>query len=118
METLTLEVPYPPSINHYWRRVGPRTLISKRGREFRREVCLILRTRGVKPLRGAINVDVTIHPPDRRRRDADNILKALLDALEHGGAYEDDSQIVDLAIHKRYPIKGGKTIVLINETHG
>ena len=29
---MVLTLPYPPSINHYWRRVGPRTLISREGR--------------------------------------------------------------------------------------
>ena len=26
---MVLTLPWPPSINHYWRRVGPRTLISR-----------------------------------------------------------------------------------------
>ncbi len=30
-----VELPYPPSVNHYWRRVGDRTLISREGRKFR-----------------------------------------------------------------------------------
>jgi crossover junction endodeoxyribonuclease RusA len=60
-------------------------------------------------------VDVIVHPPDRRRRDVDNCLKSLLDALQHGGAYQDDSQIVRLSIEKRKPIKGGLTIVQIQE---
>ncbi|TWU43995.1 Crossover junction endodeoxyribonuclease RusA [Novipirellula aureliae] len=72
----------------------------------------------VRPITGSLSVDVLIHPPDRRRRDIDNVLKALLDALQHGGAYEDDNQIVDLSIHKRCPIKGGKAIVRIEETDG
>ncbi len=32
---IELELPYPPSVNHYWRRVGARTLISRGGRAFR-----------------------------------------------------------------------------------
>jgi crossover junction endodeoxyribonuclease RusA len=39
-------------------------------------------------------------PPDRRRRDLDNLLKPTLDALQHGGVYEDDSQ-VDLLVVRR-----------------
>jgi len=58
---------------------------------------------------------VIVHPPDRRRRDVDNCLKSLLDSLQHGGAYQDDSQIVRLSIEKRKPIKGGLTIVQIQE---
>jgi hypothetical protein len=32
-------------------------------------------------------MSIIVHPPDRRRRDIDNVQKALLDALQHGGAY-------------------------------
>jgi len=39
-------------------------------------------------------------PPDRRRRDLDNLLKSVLDALEHAGVYADDSQ-VDLLVVRR-----------------
>jgi len=38
---LKVELPYPPSINHYWRRVGPKTLISREGRLFRASVVAI-----------------------------------------------------------------------------
>ncbi|GIW56688.1 MAG: hypothetical protein KatS3mg082_3092 [Nitrospiraceae bacterium] len=41
--------------------------------------------------------------------------RALLDALQHGGAYADDSQIVQLAIEKREPVEGGKTVVRIRK---
>jgi crossover junction endodeoxyribonuclease RusA len=58
-------------------------------------------------------VQVQIHPPDNRRRDIDNVQKALLDAMQHGGAYRDDSQIVRLSIEKCEPVAGGKTIVQI-----
>lgn len=109
------ELPYPPSVNHYWRRVGARTLISRGGRAFRQAVCAILAARGVRPLAGPLALEIVIYPPDRRRRDIDNVQKALLDALQHGGAYGDDSQIIRLAIEKGEPVDGGKTTVRINE---
>lgn len=109
------ELPYPPSVNHYWRRVGARTLISRGGRAFRQAVCTILAVGGVQPLAGRLEMEIVVHPPDRRRRDIDNVQKALLDALQHGGAYEDDSQIVRLAIEKGDPVDGGRTLVRINE---
>lgn len=108
---LELELPYPPSVNHYWRRVGARTLISRGGRAFRQTVCSILAAKGVRPLSGPLVVDVTVFPPDRRRRDIDNVQKALLDALQHGGAYLDDNQIVRLTIERGGPVDGGKTLV-------
>ena len=110
---LSFELPYPPSINHYWRRVGSRTLISREGRRFRDRVMAILAAMRVRPLTGQLAVEVDAYPPDNRRRDIDNIQKALLDAMQHGGAYADDSQIVRLSIEKREPVNGGRTIVRI-----
>ena len=123
METLSnnnghsfvLDLPWPPSVNHYWRRVGNRTLISKEGRRFRKRVLATLSARKHEPMTGTLAVRVVAHPPDRRRRDLDNITKALLDALEHGGIYEDDSQIDRLEIVRASVIKSGAVIVEINE---
>jgi crossover junction endodeoxyribonuclease RusA len=58
-------------------------------------------------------VHVTAHPPDRRRRDLDNAMKALLDALGHGGVYEDDGQIDRLEIERGTVVPGGKVVVRI-----
>ena len=110
-----VELPYPPSINHYWRRVGHHTLISRTGRAFRAEVVAILARRRVLRLDGPLEIEIDLHTPDRRRRDVDNALKSLLDALQHGGAYADESQIVRLEVTKRQPASGGKTLVRIRK---
>src|SRR5262249_19038810 len=73
------ELPYPPSLNHSWRHVGPRTLISRQGRVFRVKVCSLLAARGIRPLSGSLAVRIRVHPPDERRRDIDNLPKSLLD---------------------------------------
>ena len=114
---IQLDLPYPPSVNHYWRRVGARTLISRGGRAFRQSVCSILAASDIQPCAGALEVRIDLFPPDRRRRDVDNIQKALLDALEHGGAYFDDNQIVHLDTWKHEPVPGGKAVVRISQ-HG
>lgn len=90
---IEVELPYPPSVNHYWRMVGSRVLISREGRAFRERVCPILTASRVETLLGRLAVRIEVYPPDRRRRDIDNVQKAVLDALEKGGTYEDDSQI-------------------------
>lgn len=110
---LNFVLPWPPSINHYWRHVGARTLISREGRRFRERVIAILAAQGVRPLSGKLFVQIDAFPPDNRRRDLDNVLKSLLDALQHGGAYVDDSQIVRLSIDKCESVAGGKTLVHI-----
>ncbi|MBU0741506.1 RusA family crossover junction endodeoxyribonuclease, partial [bacterium] len=53
--------------------------------------------------------------PDRQRRDIDNVQKALLDALQHGGLYTDDSQIKKLNIEMRGAVRGGRTLVRLEE---
>ena len=110
---LEFELPYPPSVNHYWRRVGARTIISRGGRAFRQTVCSILATRQFETMVGPLVVDVIVYPPDRRRRDIDNVLKSLLDSLEHGGAFHDDSQVVDLHVRKSNIVADGKVTVRI-----
>ena len=111
----TVELPYPPSVNHYYRRVGPRTLISREGRTYRDRVAVMLMGLGVRPLRGPLRMRIEVHPPDNRRRDLDNLLKSLWDALQHGGAYHDDSQVVRFEVEKRETIPNGKVIVSIEE---
>lgn len=112
---LELELPYPPSVNHYWRHFRGRTVISHNGLIFRDAVRAILARCGVRPLAGRLAVSIEAFPPDRRRRDLDNLLKALGDALEHGGAFHDDNQIVWLLIEKATVVRGGKVVVRITE---
>jgi crossover junction endodeoxyribonuclease RusA len=115
VKVVELELPYPPSVNHYWRRVGARTLISRGGRAFREAVCAILAAYSVRPLDGPLEVQIELYPPDRRCRDVDNAQKALLDALEHGGLFHDDSQVVHLDTWKRNIVVGGKTLVRVRK---
>jgi len=113
MTTVTL--PYPPSVNHYYRRVGPRTLISREGRAYRDRVAVVLMGLGVRPLRGPLHMRIEVYPPDNRRRDLDNLQKSLWDALQKGGAYHDDSQVVRFEVEKRQVVPNGKVVVGIEE---
>lgn len=113
--TQVFELPYPPSVNHYWRRVGFRTLISRGGRRYRRDVVALLAAGRAAPLRGRLELVVHVFPPDRRRRDLDNLQKALFDALQHAGVYGDDSQIDRLDVRRGPVVPGGKVLVQVTE---
>lgn len=52
---------------------------------------------GVRPMEGEVEFAAVVRMPDRRRADADNILKGLLDAL-NGVAWRDDSQVTRLTM--------------------
>ena len=114
---MPLTLPYPPSVNHYWRRVGLHTLISREGRTFRRNVCALLGGGGMRrpPSSGRIALAMDAFPPDRRRRDLDNIQKPVLDALEHAGVYADDSQIDLLVTRRREAVPEGRLLVTVDE---
>jgi crossover junction endodeoxyribonuclease RusA len=115
---ITLVLPYPPSVNTYWRHLskGPlagRTLISERGRDFRKavaETLLVERIR--KAPEGNLAVTIEARMPDKRKRDLDNIPKAVLDALTHCGFWVDDSLIDDLRVW-RSDRTGGEVIVTV-----
>ena len=115
-EPVTIILPWPPSENRYRRtiRMGNqcRPIISREGRAYRKAVqSVVLATSEPWPLLGRLAVEITACPPDRRRRDLDNVLKATLDALEHAGVYEDDYQIDDLHIMRGCVVKGGELLV-------
>ena len=59
-----------------------------------------------------IRMEVIAYPPDKRRRDLDNLGKSLLDSLQHAGLYQDDSQI-DYLSFERMPEFLGKVVVYI-----
>ena len=113
MNQISLNLPWPPSVNAYWRspNKGPlagRTLISEKGRAYRTNVLAavsnhcFLTHQEARPLIPCARLAVALYayPPDRRRRDIDNLPKAALDALTHAGVWADDEQIDFLSIQR------------------
>ena len=110
---IELNLPYPPSINHYFSYYQGRPVLSKDARAYRHQVRRIAIARGIKPLMGKLAVRIEIAPPDDRRRDCDNVQKAVLDALQHAGLFWDDSQVVWLlSIKYEQQANGGVKVML------
>lgn len=113
---MTLVLPWPPSVNSYYRSVNKgalagRVLISQAGRDYRRAVEDLIGRRGLDTLTGRLAVEIEAFPPDRRRRDLDNLLKGLLDSLVHSQAILDDHLIDELTIRRGPICKGGRVTV-------
>lgn len=99
---ITLSLPYPPTVNHYWRHIvigrSVRAVISAQGRQYK-AVCSAMARRqwaGRETLACPLAVEITFYPPDRRKRDLDNLPKSLFDSLTDAGVWKDDSLIQDL----------------------
>lgn len=78
-------------------------LLSQKGRQYKTQAELEMLEQNVqkgdKTKRYEVLIDA--YPPDRRRRDLDNILKPILDVMEAYGVYGDDSQIDLLIVRRR-----------------
>lgn len=106
----TLTLPYPPSVNSYYGNTRPvRVYIKKKGRDYRKFVVNNFNTSN--SLTQRLQVEISLFPPDKRKRDLDNILKCLLDSLTHSGVYKDDSQIDILIVRRKEVVKNGSCIV-------
>lgn len=73
---LELTIPFPPSVNRVYRNLRGRTLISREGRAYRKDVCALLAGGGFRqpPLGGRIALSMDAFPPDRRWKDMDPTL--------------------------------------------
>lgn len=124
METQKLELPWPPSANHYTRyRViaapGKKPFVSTyksaKGQAFQREVIdLYGRPTPLFPDERLFMV-VTLCPPDRRRLDIDNRLKPLIDSLEAARLFKNDSQIDFLCVRRGERRTDGFCLVFVGE---
>ena len=110
------QLPFPPSMNTYWRNFRGRTVISKAGRQFREDVIQYVIDNNI-PKFGDKKLKITLilRPRDKRKIDIDNRIKAVLDALEHAGVFDDDFQVDHIEMIRGEPLKGGLLHVCIEE---
>ena len=111
-----LILPFPPSMNSYWRNFRGRTVLSKSGREYKTAVAEYVSQNNVpKYGESKLRITMILRPRDKRKTDLDNRIKAVLDALEHAGVFNDDFQVDHLEMIRGEPLKGGLSHVVIEE---
>ena len=118
------KMPYPPSINRYWQtslrksrnpHTGQITTVKAVGKRkevanYFKQVYYTLNLQRLQPQLKAerLKIELFIYPPDNRKRDLDNVLKAILDALQYAKVFTDDFQIWKLLVERREVKKGGE----------
>jgi len=93
-------LPWPVTVNAYYRSTPGGVKISSRGRAFANEVESCVHEQGGMRLSCRVSLRVELYPQTRRKYDADNVLKSLLDSLEKAGVLENDEQVWDLRVIK------------------
>ena len=102
-KALLLTLPWPPSANTYWRRNGSRYFISPKGQDYRQYVLIdAIHGRNYFDKDSRIKLIIEAYPPDKRKRDLDNLFKSLLDSLQFARVFPDDNQI-DILYIQRMP---------------
>lgn len=90
-----LTLPYPPSVNHYWRHAGHgRMVLTDEAAQYKADVSDRCTQYGLQPHDGPVGLRIHVYRPIKRG-DLDNTLKAALDSLK-GFAYEDDAQVTEI----------------------
>lgn len=115
MQEFFFTAPYPPSVNHYWLTRGRYKFLSDKARAFATNVAKLLPAQTTFFGTSLVSLEIAVYPPDKRKRDIDNILKPILDALAKAGVYTDDSQVHKILIYKCEPCKNGKIEIKIKK---
>ena len=113
---LVLSLPLPPSVNSYRTVYRGMMRLSKEGRAFKAAVAdYVVEYRVPKLGDSKLRVSMVLFPRDKRKIDIDNRIKAVLDALQDAGVFNDDFQVDELSIVRGKTIKGGAIRVLIEQ---
>jgi len=110
-------LPYPPSVNNYYVKTQRGVFISAKGKKFCEQVAeaVMQQMPGVN-ISEPVFMEVVLFPPDNRRRDVDNYLKSLMDAITHTSFWSDDCLVDQLFIYRgEVSSKNGHCLVIVTD---
>ncbi len=116
---MNITVPWPPfSTNHIWRtsRLG-HTYLEPAAKDYKEMVTLRVKLAvqaGSRCPDGPLALSLWVYPPDRRRRDLDNMCKLVQDSI-FAGLDADDSRVSELHVYRRDAVKAAYIAVCIEE---
>tara|TARA_R110001606_G_scaffold168710_2_gene313435 strand:+ start:1152 stop:1514 length:363 start_codon:yes stop_codon:yes gene_type:complete len=107
-----LLLPYPPSVNALWRNAGGRTYKTKRYTDWAADAARHISLQDkIETIRTPVQVELAVGRPDKRRRDIDNVVKAVFDLLEHHEILENDSLVHDFRAYWSHEVVGVQVII-------
>ena len=106
-------LPFPPSVNRLWRFSGPRMYRTKVYTEWADDAVRHLQQQQApsSPIDYPVALELAVGRPDARKRDIDNVNKAVLDLLEHVQILENDHHVHDLRSYWSDQVVGVQVII-------
>ena len=120
----TLTLPWPPSVNGYWRSIvrgrgkaaRPTQILSERARDYLQACAAAIYEQGHPPIFDTrVRITEHFYPPTKRGYDIDNYRKGYRDALVKCGVLADDELIYEDHGRKCSPAKGNGRIEITIE---
>lgn len=112
---LELVLPFPPSVNNTWEIAGKKIIIKPHVVKFRHtaRAMAIRQARGRAMICEPVCVWMVFYPPDKRRRDLDNLPKSVFDVLTKAKIWQDDKLVHEMHLKWGEEVPLGKAIVKI-----
>lgn len=110
-----LELPWPVSLNAYYRIRQNRIMVTAEARNYRQKACFLAYRLRRAFWHDKIYLKIEAYPPNKRKFDIDNVLKCLIDSLQEAKIFENDSQIETILIEKKEIQDPAKVIISISK---
>lgn len=114
--TVSLNMPFPvPLASCFIKSKGGGGIPTKRYKAYRANAAQMITAQGSPKVAGPVVVEIELTAPDRRKRDADNLMKCVFDNLVKAGVIEDDNNRVVRAFSVRWVETGRPCYVTIRK---
>ena len=111
-----LELPFPPTLNTCFQNIpGRGRAVTPRYREWINEALWVLKSQRPVMHETEVSISIGLVAPDRRARDADNLIKPVLDLLVKGRVLKDDSNKYVRRVTVQWVPSGPPCVVLISQ---
>lgn len=101
--TVEITLPFPVSLNNAFSQTSAgRRFKSKRYARWQDQAGWMIKVARLQPMVGPVKVAVALHAKDRRRRDADNLIKPVVDSLVKYGILAGDDQRYVVAVESTW----------------
>ena len=115
--TVTMRLPWPPSTNRLWRHKGKKVYIDPKYKAWRKEAGWtaggVFKVEGdLRRIDWEFSASLVLSPPDKRRRDLDNVIKPIFDLLQEMQWIKDDYLCQELHVKWDRKLPVGVTVTL------